>query len=231
MLFILPLVMLAILAVGVFFGYKFYLHSIGNRSAVSPSEPPSTDELLENPMFLRVVNSASTLDDTYVPELVECCGVQVSPEVAISLEQLVADGREEGYEFLIHEAYISYEEQNERYQKAVEKYRKNSNASLVMSEARVKREIPPAGESEQQTGLIVHLTVRTDGKFVDTPAYAWLMRHCVDYGFILRYPEDENTGGFAFNSHLFRYVGKEYAYNMRALNMNFDEYVHYLRAQ
>jgi D-alanyl-D-alanine carboxypeptidase len=91
--------------------------------------------------------------------------------------------------------------------------------------------LPPAGESEQQTGLLVYLTVKTDGKFADTPAYSWLTRHCVDYGFILRYPNKENAGGISYSSHLFRYVGKTYAHNMRALDMNFDRFTEYLAAQ
>lgn len=227
---ILPLLMLAVLAVGVFFGYKYYLTTIGNRSASAPSEPVNTDELLENPLFLRAVNSASPLSGNDVPELVESCGIMISPEVAPALERMVSDGRREGFEFLVQQGYISYEEQSERYDKAVKDYRKKNSSSLVMAEAHVKREIPRAGESEQQTGLVVYLTVRTDGKFVDTAAYAWLLRNCVDYGFVLRYPDNENTGGMAFNSHLFRYVGTEYARNMRELDMSFDAFIHYLAA-
>ncbi len=231
LLFILPLLMLAVLAVGVFFGYKYYLTTIGNRSAVTPSEPVVTEELLENPMFLRAVNSASPLDEAFVPELTEACGIMVSPEVAPALRRMIADGEAEGFDFLVQQGYISFEEQKEKYDKAVKEYRKKEKSSLVMAEAHVKREIPRAGESELQTGLVVHLTVRTDGKFADTPAYAWLVRNCVDYGFVLRYPDRENTGGFSYNSHLFRYVGPEYAHHMRELDMNFDAYIHYLAAQ
>ena len=72
--------------------------------------------------------------------------------------------------------------------------------------------------------------VKTDGKFADTPAYSWLTRHCVDYGFIRRYPNKENAGGISYSSHLFRYVGKTYAHNMRALDMNFDRFTEYLAA-
>jgi len=228
---ILPLLMLAVLAVGIFFGYKFYQSSVSDHNAVSPSEPVVTNELLENPVFLRSVNSASTLDPDYVPELVESCGVMVSPEVAQPLERLIADGKKQGYDFIVREGYVSYEDQDKRNEEAVEKYRKDKKSSLIMAEANVKREIPPGGESEQQTGLVVDLSIKTDGKFVDTPAYSWLIRNCVDYGFIQRYPSNDNAGGFAFSSHLFRYVGEEYASNMRAYNMNFDQFITYLAMQ
>ena len=231
LMFILPLLMLAVLAVGIFFGYKFYQSSVSDHNAVAPSEPLETNELLENPMFLRSVNSASKLDADYVPELVESSGISVSPEVALPLERLVADAKKQGYDFIVREGYVSYEDQQDRYEEAVEKYRKDKKSSLIMAEANVKREIPPGGESEQQTGLVVDLSVKTDGKFVDTPAYAWLIRNCVDYGFVQRYPSNDNAGGFAFSSHLFRYVGEEYAREMRAYNMNFDRFTNYLAMQ
>lgn len=231
LLFILPLVMLAVLAVGIFFGYKFYVNSVNEISAVKPSEIVEDDTHSSNPMFLKTVNSASPISKDFVPETVECCGIQIAPDAADSLNEMVAAAKENGYDLMVVEGYISYEDQEKRYKEAVEKYRKDSNATLIMAEAHVKKELPPAGESEQQTGLLVYLTVKTDGKFKDTAAYSWLTRHCVDYGFILRYPEKENAGGIAYNSHLFRYVGKTYAYNMRALDMSFDRYVEYLAAQ
>lgn len=231
LLIILPLVMLAVLAVGVFFGYKFYVNSVNEKSPISPSEYIEDDTHSANPMFLLTVNAGSPLGEDFVPDTVEACGIEIAPDAAQSLEMMVADAKEAGYDLLVVEGYVSYEDQDQRYKEAVQKYRKDSDASLVMAEAHVKKELPPAGESEQQTGLIVYITVKTDGKFVDTPAYSWLTRHCVDYGFIQRYPEKENAGGVAFSSHLFRYVGSTYAHNMRALDMNFDEFIVYLAAQ
>lgn len=231
LLFILPLVMLAVLVVGIFFGYKFYVSTLNEKNAVAPSEILEDDTVSDNPMFLKTVNSASPIDESFVPETVECCGIQIDPDAADPLNKLVADAKAQGFDLMVVEGYISYADQAERYKNAVEDYRKNSDKSLVMAEAHVKKELPPAGESEQQTGLLVYLTVKTDGKFADTPAYSWLTRHCVDYGFILRYPDKENAGGIAYSSHLFRYVGKTHAHQMRALDMNFDHYVEYVAAQ
>lgn len=230
LLFILPLVMIAVLLVGIFFGYKFYLNESKDHDAVAPSDTVGGDPYAQNPVFYRAVSSATPLDESFVPETEECCGVMVAPELKGALERLVSDGREKGFDFIVREGYVSFKEQNERYEKMVESYRKEKKASLVMAEVQVKRSLPPAGESEQQTGLVVDLSVKTDGKFVDTPAYAWLARNCVSYGFILRYPDQENTGGLAFNSHLFRFVGEENAYRMRALDMNFDRYIRYISA-
>lgn len=231
LLFILPLVMIAVLAVGIFFGYKFYLNNDKSHDALSASEAVNVNAYEDDPMFFRIVNSAYPLGEDDVPDTVETCGVRMAPAAADSLKKLVDAGAEHGYEFLVVEGYISYEEQGERYEAAVKKYRESAKASLVKAEAHVRSTLPPAGESEQQTGLLVYLTVRTDGTFAETPAYAWLVRNCVDYGFVLRYPEKENAGGMAYSSHLFRFVGEENALKMRALDMNFDEYIGYISAQ
>lgn len=231
LLIILPLVMLAVLAVGVFFGYKFYVNSVNEKSPISHSDVVEDDTHSANQMFLRTVNAGSPLSEDFVPDTVESCGVLIDPKAADSLSRMVSDAKAAGFDLLVVEGYVSYDEQDERYQKAVQDYRKNSDASLVMAEAHVKKELPPAGESEQQTGLLVYLSVKTDGKFIDTSAYSWLIRHCVDYGFIQRYPDSENAGGIMFSSHLFRYVGATYANQMRALDMNFDEFIIYLAAQ
>ncbi len=231
LLFILPLIMLAVLVVGIFFGYKFYQSTVSDHDPIAPGEIRDSADYAQNPLFYRAVNSALPLKEDVKPETVESCGIEIAPEAAQPLEKLVSDGAEQGYEFLVQEGYISFEEQKEKYAKAVKDYRKKNESSLVMAEAKVKRTLPPAGESEQQTGLLVYLTVRTDGTFAETPAYSWLARNCVDYGFILRYPEKENVGGYAYSSHLFRFVGVENAYKMRALDMNFDEYLAYLAAQ
>ena len=231
LLYILPLIMLAVLAVEIFFGYKFYVNTLNEKSPISPSEYIEDDTHSSNTMFLKTVSAASPIDKNFVPETVECCGIQIAPEAADGLTNMVADAKKAGFDLMVVEGYVSYDDQAKRYKEEVEKYRKDSKASLIMAEAHVKKELPPAGESEQQTGLLVYLTVKTDGKFADTPAYSWLTRHCVDYGFILRYPNKENAGGISYSSHLFRYVGKTYAHNMRALDMNFDRYTEYLAAQ
>ena len=186
LLYILPLIMLAVLAVGVFFGYKFYVNNNTEHNSVKPSEAVDAESYSSNPYFYRPVNSAYKLTADYVPDTVEACGIKVSPEAADSLKSMVKDAESHGFDLMVVEGYISFEEQNKRYEENVAKYRKDAKASLVMAEATVKRTVPPAGESEQQTGLVVYLTVKTDGKFVDTPAYAWLVRNCIDYGFILR---------------------------------------------
>jgi D-alanyl-D-alanine carboxypeptidase len=179
-------------------------------------------------MLLSVVNPAYPLDAEYVPALTEVRGVRVSPDMAESLEKMLSDAEAAGCPIRLKEGYISFEEQKQRYDSAVQKYRKQSKMTLVKAEAQVKQTIPREGESEQQTGLLVKLDDDVKGRFENSAAYKWLTRNSLDYGFVLRYPSSENVGGLSFSPNLFRYVGVENAYQMRAYNMTFDEYASYM---
>ena len=95
--------------------------------------------------------------------------------------------------------------------------------------ARTDNTAQAPGCSEHETGLAFDVTARYDsGSFSDTPQYAWLMDHCWDFGFILRYPEGkEAITGIAAESWHFRYVGKAAALTMRERGWTLEEYCLY----
>ena len=50
------------------------------------------------------------------------------------------------------------------------------------------------GCSEHETGLAFDVTTRYDsGTFEDTAQFKWLIEHCWDFGFILRYPKEKTS--------------------------------------
>lgn len=226
-LIILPIVMAAVLLVGLFFGYKSYLKNAVLYTGATTSQAYLETVAQENEMLLRVVNSASALDASFVPALSEVNGVEVASEAEKSLEELLKAAERDGVVLWLESGYISYEEQNQLFQSAMTDYKKSAKVSTVRAESYVRKKIPKAGESEQQTGLVVYITTEGNIPFDETPAFSWMMKNAPDYGFILRYPEVENTGGMSYSPYLFRYVGEENAYFMRAYNMSFDEYAEY----
>ena len=230
-LIILPILMVAILLIGIFFGYKSYREQYADITVSTPDNvkiEKGNIDLTDDELMLTYVDSANTLDKDFVPDLVQFRGVYISPVMKDSLERMLDDSKKAGEELELESGYISYEEQDELYKEAIEKYKKKNNASVVKAESEVKKKIPPAGESEQQTGLIVSLDA--DVKVFKTSSqYAWLMKNAADYGFVLRYEDDENIGGMGYNSHLYRYVGVENAMKMRFYNLDFEEYVNYLQ--
>ena len=62
--------------------------------------------------------------------------------------------------------------------------------------------------------------------FANTPAYTWLMEHCADYGFILRFPEGkEDITGVIYEPWHYRYVGEEAARYIMDNNLCLEEYL------
>jgi len=82
------------------------------------------------------------------------------------------------------------------------------------------------GESEHQTGLAFDVTTRHgSGGFEKTKQYKWLIKHCWDYGFILRYPKDkEEITGFACEPWHYRYVGVDIARVIHDNDWTLEEY-------
>ncbi len=83
----------------------------------------------------------------------------------------------------------------------------------------------PPGCSEHETGLAFDVTARGDKDFSATPQFKWLLEHCWDYGFILRYPKDkEQVTGIAYEPWHYRYVGEEAARLIRDRGWTLEEY-------
>ena len=59
-----------------------------------------------------------------------------------------------------------------------------------------------------------------------TAEQKWLMEHCWEYGFILRYPTDKSEiTGIGYEPWHYRYVGREAALAMRDSGLCLEEYV------
>ena len=58
------------------------------------------------------------------------------------------------------------------------------------------------------------------------PAQKWLMEHCHEYGFILRYPKDmQEKTGIIYEPWHYRYVGKEHAEIIMSNGLCLEEYL------
>ena len=60
----------------------------------------------------------------------------------------------------------------------------------------------------------------------DTPVQRWLMAHCVEYGFILRYPTDKGAvTGVGYEPWHYRYVGEAAARAILEGGLCLEEYL------
>ena len=83
------------------------------------------------------------------------------------------------------------------------------------------------GYNEYQLGTTVNLQKSeiSVADFNQTDIYQWLINHCHEYGFILRYPADKvMVTGHEYSPTTFRYVGKEIATELYEQNLALEEY-------
>ena len=203
----------------------FGIFSILKSSQKSNPETPEQIQA-ESEMLLTVVDSANPLDKDYVPDLETVNGFRVNRDALNPLENLLKASKENGTELKIKTAYVSYDEQEERFQSELQKMLQSSKYTTVRAEAEVLKTTPHGGQSELQTGLLVEFDFSNSG------SKAFLERNCVEYGFVQRYTESK-TSVTRMNpsDSLYRYVGIENAKRMRSYGMCLEEYKSYLQKQ
>lgn len=102
--------------------------------------------------------------------------------------------------------------------------------SLAEAQVQAATVVKRPGESEHNTGLTIDIggsgNFTITESFADTPAYAWLIEHCAEYGFILRYPEGkENITAVIYEPWHYRYVGVEAATEIMERGITLEEYI------
>lgn len=86
------------------------------------------------------------------------------------------------------------------------------------------------GQSEHNTGLAVDLggsgNYSLVQSFENTASFKWLIAHCADYGFILRFPKNKETiTGVIYEPWHYRYVGVDAAKEIMRDGLCLEEYL------
>ncbi len=115
------------------------------------------------------------------------------------------------YNIGVQSSYRPYDHQKRLYWNKVEAF-KSKYSDPVELQSKAGEVVKRPGCSEHNTGLAVDLYGSGDtslsASFANTAAYKWLMAHCADYGFILRFPKGkESVTGVIYEAWHFRYVG------------------------
>ena len=98
------------------------------------------------------------------------------------------------------------------------------------AETTAARWVSAPGTSEHETGLAVDIVAESyqslDAAQADTAEQQWLLEHCWEYGFILRYPADKtDITGVEYEPWHYRYVGVPAAMDMRDSGQCLEEYL------
>ncbi len=184
-----------------------------------------------------MVNPQNYIPEGYTPDLVDInntklaySGMKVDRSCYDALVRMMNDCNEKsGARVYIVSAYRTMERQTQNYNKKVN-YWKERGYSTENAKKKAATSVAIPGTSENQLGLALDIVdTRSwvlNGNQEDFEGQQWLMEHCYEYGFILRYPEDKlDITGIIYEPWHYRYVGEEVAAEIRDSGLTLEEYL------
>lgn len=168
--------------------------------------------------YLILVNPETAMPDDFSIETADVeDGYVIDSRVRDALRQMLADCREAGHSPRLVSTFRTRETQQYLYDRTAN-----------------KADTAVPGHSEHECGLAADIvdagSLGWSDPLIDAqedmPAQQWLMEHCQEYGFILRYPKDkEDITGIVYEPWHYRYVGKKHAAAIMSNGICLEEYL------
>ena len=180
--------------------------------------------------YFFVVNKEIRLPDDYS---IETAFVQGSYELeavaAQRCREMIEAAKADGIELKVLSAYRTVQYQQNLFDRNVKSRMEDYGMSYDEAVYDVSINIAPPGGSEHNAGLAVDIIEAdhwdTYEEFEDTEEFAWLVDHCAEYGFILRYLKGkENITGYIYEPWHYRYVGVNHAKAVMESGLCLEEY-------
>lgn len=211
-------------------------------SSRKPAEPSSSgenqagvDSIPYDPgdWALKLVNFETPLAGDFVPGLSKIKSaynpnsLKIDSRIVEAVNIMCDAAKKDGVTLTVISAYRTNAKQNSLYNNKVERLVADGyerEEALAVAATAVAR----PGTSEHQLGLAVDFN-SVEQDFEHTKAGKWLRDHCVEYGFVIRYPSDKKElTGVIYEPWHFRFVGRKNAAKMQELDMCLEEYLGYL---
>lgn len=203
-------------------GYRYYLDPDEGMLTGPQTLDDRTYYFTPDGIYVLLVNADNPIPKSFVPDLRDLDGRnQVAAVCLEPLRNMLSDCLKAGGEYSINNVYRSYEEQQDILDTRIQRYMEEDE-ELTQEEARAKAlvEVARPGTSEHQTGLCMDI----NGAGVES--VPWLLEHCWEYGFILRFPEGKRSiTGIVYEPWHFRYVGTRVSIPMRDNGLCLEEYL------
>lgn len=183
---------------------------------------------------LILVNGAHPLpEDFQIPELTQLRNDHaIDSRAHPALQEMMDAARAEGLQPLICSSFRTWDKQEELFSNKVQ-FHLDQGYSLTEAEESAAHWVARPGTSEHQAGLAVDIVdvnyQLLDERQEETPVQLWLMEHCAEYGFILRYPTDKSDlTGVGYEPWHYRYVGEAAAKEIMEQEICLEEYYSYI---
>lgn len=154
---------------------------------------------------------------------------QVHSICAQAFKDMVNAAKEDGVILWLRSTYRGIDLQTEGFNNKVKEYI-NKGYSKEEATKIAATIVAVPGTSEHHTGLAADITTpsfdRLNKDFDKTEAYQWLVTHCAEYGFILRYPADKTEiTKIIYEPWHYRYVGVKAAKIIMSEGICYEEFL------
>ncbi|MCR5278087.1 MAG: M15 family metallopeptidase [Lachnospiraceae bacterium] len=190
-----------------------------------------TSSFDKNAWYLILVNKTHPIPDDYKVKLATIKGnLQCDERVLKPLLDMLNAAKKDGVNIYVTSPYRSGELQQTLFNKRIRILMENHGYSYVDAYKAVSQKVIVPGTSEHQLGMCFDIVTdyhkTLDFEFANTQAGKWLVKHCAEYGFILRYPRGkEDITGIEFEPWHFRFVGVEAAEYIMEHGITLEEFL------
>ena len=185
---------------------------------------------------LMLVNPWHLIPEDYEPDLENVeYGHKMDVCAAEHLREMLADCRAEGLSPLICSSFRERSKQERLFENDVRRFMYSGMTEEEAREETAKNVAVP-GSSEHEAGLAADIVYAgrqiLDEQQEDNDTQQWLMEHCWEYGFILRYPYDkQEITRITYEPWHYRYVGVEAAEEIMSRGICLEEYLGIIDAE
>ncbi|MFA9381010.1 MAG: M15 family metallopeptidase [Acetanaerobacterium sp.] len=191
---------------------------------------------------LILVNRQNPLPKGFTVDLVDTVKTEsftyrFDARASDALRDFMDAAKEDGVKLAVISTFRKQSTQENLYANKVAEY-VNQGYSEEDAKNEAARWVAIPGTSEHQSGLAFD-AVSSDWystnndlyeTFEETQEFEWLISHCVEYGFVLRYAKDkQDITGISYEPWHYRYVGEENARYMTEHNLCLEEFVEKLQ--
>lgn len=176
---------------------------------------------------LAMIGVNYPLPDKYSPNLSEAVdgsSVKLDSRVATHYREMYNAAKQAGCILTPYSGYHTYSLQESTYTRKLNYYI-SQGYTEEQAAAETQKKTLPAGCSEHNAGLCMDI-VSASSDFVNTKEFQWLCDNAMNYGFVLRYPENkQEITGVNYQPWHWRFVGVEAAKEMAQNNQCLEEYL------
>lgn len=166
-------------------------------------------------------------------------GYEVDSRIMDSYNQLAEAAEAAGYPLVMVSAFRSVAEQQEVFDSSVNRRMSQDNISEEEATRLTSEEVTKPGFSEHHTGLAIDVVDTNwynnyttyageilDAAYGNEASAKWLAENAAAYGFIIRYPEgEESITGITYEPWHLRYVGVDSAAYIVENDLTLEEYL------